>query len=391
MWISIYGIKYDVQNFQHPGGLDAISLGYYRDATILFQQYHPPSAKEVLKKLPKLGTYLDPFPQFGPKSEFHESLEVKKLKFSWITVSIYFFIYSLVLCSYFLLFFGFWLGLLASIVLGFGCALVGLHPMHDNSHFSFTSSPTIWCILASTHDFINGASHLVWRYQHIVGHHPYTNIKDADPDIHVNENDFRRILKTQKGSFKHQHLYVPLLYGLLALKTRIQDVFILISRQNGNIKMNVSQKQMILFWLGKLFFLSYRVFFVMYQIGVFRCLLYLFVSDLVTSYWLALTFQLNHVVEDVQLPVDLNERDWAKIQISTTMDYEVDSFFWALVTGSLNLQTIHHLYPATLQIFYPKLRLLVLEKCEKFKIQLNHKKSFLDAFKSHINHLKKLQ
>lgn len=60
---------------------------------------------------------------------------------------------------------------------------IGLMPMHDSSHFSITHNPTVWRLLGMTHDFFNGSSYLVWLYQHMVGHHPYTNIDGADPDI----------------------------------------------------------------------------------------------------------------------------------------------------------------------------------------------------------------
>ena len=49
--------------------------------------------------------------------------------------------------------------------------------------FIVTHDPFVWKILSATHDFFNGASHLVWFYQHSFGHHIYTNIDGADPDI----------------------------------------------------------------------------------------------------------------------------------------------------------------------------------------------------------------
>lgn len=49
--------------------------------------------------------------------------------------------------------------------------------------FIVTNDPFVWKILSATHDFCNGASHLVWMYQHSFGHHIYTNIEGADPDI----------------------------------------------------------------------------------------------------------------------------------------------------------------------------------------------------------------
>lgn len=72
-----------------------------------------------------------------------------------------------------------------------------------HSHFSVTNKPWVWRLLGSWHDFINGTSEYVWihqvnwtastrsmivcpaylAFQHTLGHHPYTNVDHADPDI----------------------------------------------------------------------------------------------------------------------------------------------------------------------------------------------------------------
>jgi len=51
------------------------------------------------------------------------------------------------------------------------------------SHFSISHNPTVWRALGALHDFLNGASAFVWAYQHTLGHHPYTNVDEVDPDI----------------------------------------------------------------------------------------------------------------------------------------------------------------------------------------------------------------
>ena len=102
-------------------------------------------------------------------------------------------------------------------------------PLHDASHFSITHSPLVWRIVGHTHDFLNGSSFLVWNYQHVLGHHAYTNIDGADPDIDTAEVDIRRIKPWQPWlwPYVHQHIYTPLVYGWLAWKTRYQDIVIL--------------------------------------------------------------------------------------------------------------------------------------------------------------------
>ena len=65
---------------------------------------------------------------------------------------------------------------------------------------------------------------VAWHNQHVVGHHVYTNIMGADPDLPVSDKgDLRRIVKRQIWThfYTYQHLYMPLLYGLLTVKVSI--------------------------------------------------------------------------------------------------------------------------------------------------------------------------
>lgn len=57
--------------------------------------------------------------------------------------------------------------------------------------------------------------------QHVVGHHIYTNVFGADPDLpETTTGDLRRLVHRQRWSslYKYQHIYMPPLYGLLGLK-----------------------------------------------------------------------------------------------------------------------------------------------------------------------------
>ena len=44
---KIHNKYYDLTNFNHPGGEDAIKLAYKRDATVLFESHHPFFRKRV--------------------------------------------------------------------------------------------------------------------------------------------------------------------------------------------------------------------------------------------------------------------------------------------------------------------------------------------------------
>jgi fatty acid desaturase len=85
------------------------------------------------------------------------------------------------------------------------------------------------------------------------------------------------------------------------------------------------------------------------NISAVRLLGLFLVQDLVSSYWLALTFQANHVVDGVKwpLPNEKNEikMDWAEMQVVTAQDYAHKSLFWTNCAGALNYQIAHHLFP----------------------------------------------
>lgn len=147
------------------------------------------------------------------------------------------------------------LSIFMACLLGFACAQVGLLPLHDASHCAISHSPWVWRLLGMSHDFVNGCSFLNWCYQHMLGHHPYTNVAGADPDITTNEKDVRRIKDCQPwwSHYRGQEYFVPVLYGALGMKIRLQEYDILFRQKiNDNIRVNpVTDWHFWMFWMGK--------------------------------------------------------------------------------------------------------------------------------------------
>lgn len=106
-----------------------------------------------------------------------------------------------------------WITLIAAAIV-FGCvqALPLLHCMHDASHLAIGSTPTTWSVIGRLcMDWYAGASLYSWLNQHTIGHHVYTNVMGADPDLPVVENgDVRRIAPFQRWAsfYKYQHIYM---------------------------------------------------------------------------------------------------------------------------------------------------------------------------------------
>ncbi|CAG8584270.1 7137_t:CDS:10 [Diversispora eburnea] len=275
-YVSIRGNVYDITGFitRHPGGEDVLLFAAGRDATQRVEGYFRKNG-------------IDP----------------KNSPSIWIRYAL---IYGSLIGSYYGQFYissiveRTWLQIILAIILGFSCSQVGLNQLHDSSHFSVTHDPFVWRILGATHDFLNGCSSLIWMYQHVLGHHIYTNIAGADPDVLTHDPDIRRIKPNQRwySRYINQHIFVPILYGFLAIKVRFQDINIAyIIGSNDNIRLNsLTNWQTFIFWVLTLFA----------------------ISDAIASYWLALTFQANHVVDEVEWPLPdkngLVKKDWAEMQ-----------------------------------------------------------------------------
>jgi len=288
-------------------------------------------------------------------------------------------------------------------------AIISFTPVHEGSHSSTSDSPWVWRILGATHDYVNGASFYTWLHQHFLGHHPFTNITanenherygsnySLDPDTITGEKDIRRIKPHQKwySWYRNQHIYVPLLYGFLGIKYRINDIMIMHSLfKDGEIRVNPPGTwHKFNFYAGKAVWLFHRIILPMYYVGVVNSLLLFLISDLITGWMLAFIFQVNHVIPQAIWPKIENDRvnmDWALLQLQTTMDYGHDSYLTTFITGALNYQVVHHLVPYVSQIHYPKIAPIVKDVCKKHGVVYNYLPTFYDALKNHLSYLKQM-
>jgi fatty acid desaturase len=221
----------------------------------------------------------------------------------------------------------------------------------------------------------------------------------------------RRIVPVQKWTwiYRFQHLYLPVLYFLLAMKVRISDItdyFFL--KKNGPIRVNwhpgIVARQIITksLWVG------WRMLLPIFILGApaGHVMWYWFVSDLVTGGFLAYNFQVSHVVEDCEWPngvpptsakknskkaaavADKNvEMSWAENQIRTSVDYGHDSAVWTYLCGHLNYQIEHHLFPGVSQYHYPALAPIVKQTCKEFGLPYIYKPTFYEALMAHFGYL----
>ena len=189
----------------------------------------------------------------------------------------------------------------------------------------------------------------MWRQQHVVGHHAFTNVDGLDPDIRVSGGDVRRVTAAQPWHPWHaaQHAYLGALYSLLAFKSIYLDDFAALHGGHiGAVRLSTQTRaEAAVFWGGKAVYGAYMLAAPLawsHHSGV-RLLALWALADAVTGWMLACMFQVAHVVDEVTYPA----RDpatgrvplgWAAGQVATTADFCHGSAFWTHVSGGLNYQ-----------------------------------------------------
>jgi len=287
----------------------------------------------------------------------------------------------------------------------FGCAqaLFGLHILHDSCHAEIGHSPKLWHVLGSTFDYLVGASYFSWIHQHVLGHHVYTNVRNADPDLGEGDVDFRRVSPYQPREWYHrfQHIYAPMLYCLLSVKYRVQDLDVFTKRMNGQIRVGPAPLfYLVSYFVGKSTFVLWRILlpllFSPYSVG-FNVVLFI-ITEVIHGYYLTLNFQVSHVASGLEFLAtppppeavpEINE-DWAILQVRTTQDYAHGDPITGYLSGGLNYQVVHHLFPSISQTYYPQIAPIVVQTCKEYGIKYTVLPNFFSAVWSHISYLREM-
>jgi len=271
--------------------------------------------------------------------------------------------------------------------------------MHDASHGSIGGTEAWWIPIGRlAMEWYAGASMLSWQHQHTMGHHLYTNLFGIDPDMPMTEKgDLRRLVTRQLWSlsYKYQHVYLPFLYGFLAIKFRIQDITDTYWKSmNGAIRVNYFDSPLIRLWAVKLFWVGWRVFLplVVFKVPLAEFALTFLLAELASGYWLAFNFQVSHISTEADFPNDEHTQEtheeWAVIQAKTGVDYSHGSWLPTFLSGALNYQVVHHLFPGVSQYHYPAIAPIVKSVCDEFKVPYAILPSFISAFTLHLKYLK---
>jgi len=275
--------------------------------------------------------------------------------------------------------------------------------MHDACHSSIGYNEWWWKVIGRfTMDFLTGGDMKHWHHQHVLGHHVYTNVMGADPDLpEVVDGDMRYIVPRQVwiSLYKFQWIYMPLLYGFLTVKIRLQNWTTTWSTlMNGPVRVNpIGDKEYIYFFTTRIINLGYQLLFPMLfgVLSPLQVFAFWFLQELAFGFWLATNFQVSHISTEAVFPCDrtLNpeiKEEWAVLQVLSSVDYAHSSKVATFLSGALNYQTTHHLFPSVSKYHYPAITPIILKVCKKWDVPFNHLPTFTDAFYAHVQFLYKM-
>lgn len=269
-----------------------------------------------------------------------------------------------------------------AVAYGVAQAFIGLNVQHDANHGAASRNHVVNDILGLGADFIGGSKWL-WQEQHWT-HHTYTNHAEKDPDSFGAEpmllfNDYPLGHPARQWFHKFQVLfYLPVLAGywlsavfnpqILDLRQR-GALFIGIKMENDHIR---SRRKYAIFLRLLYIYTNIVVPFQFYGL-TWTTLAQINLMGAAESVTLAVFFSLSHNFVGADRDPTKSVREtgqpvcWFKSQVETSCTY--GGWIAGALTGGLNFQVEHHLFPRMSSAWYPYIAPKVREICRKHGVK----------------------
>ncbi|MCY1529312.1 Fatty acid desaturase [compost metagenome] len=155
----------------------------------------------------------------------------------------------------------------------------------------------------------------------------------------------------------------------------------------------MATKDHIGFWTTKVFYLVMFIVVPIVVVGWQHALIGYLITAGITGVIISIVFQLAHVVEDVEFPMPNEdthkiEQNWFIHQLQTTSNFSTRSKIVSWMTGGLNFQVEHHLFPKISHIHYPAINRIVQQVCAKYNVPYHEHRTLIGALGSHLQYLK---
>lgn len=307
---------------------------------------------------------------------------------------------ALYLVPYFLILTG-WLSVAGLIfcvfIMAVGKAGIGMAVMHDANHGAYSGKKWLNVLMGNAY-YLLGGSPSIWKIQHNVLHHTYTNVHEVDEDIEtkflLRLSPYARLKKIHK----YQYVYAFLLYCLMTFSILFKDFVKVFRYRQYNL---IDKKKNV--WIDFVREIMVKSVYIFCMIVVpYMCLdisLWVVILGFIFLHFIAglilsVVFQLAHTVTETEhYAVEENtslENTWAIHQLKTTANFAPRNKFLNWYIGGLNFQIEHHLFPHICHVHYPKLASIVKHTAFEFGLPYHEQPTFMAALRSHIEMLKVL-
>ncbi|HEX9869315.1 MAG TPA: acyl-CoA desaturase [Candidatus Tectomicrobia bacterium] len=278
---------------------------------------------------------------------------------------------------------------------GMAAAGVGFTVMHDANHGSYSSSTRLNDLMSWSGEII-GLSSFIWRQQHNVWHHTYTNISGLDEGLEADGTMRFSPYDEWRPVYRLQHVYWPVIYALSAASlVLVRNFKVYFTGTNGRTFRypTMSRNDKLVFWTGRLINLAVYFLLPLAFLPWWQVLIGFALGMLAAGLVMATVLQLAHVMVTVEFPEPIGdppyvEGAWAIHQVEATINFAHDNRLINWYTGGLNYQIEHHLFPKMCHINYPKIAPIVKQVCREFGVTYRVYPTFREALIEHVRSLR---
>ena len=389
-WLEVQDVVYDVTEFvpRHPGSR-LVELGAGRHATTLFESYHPgPSLDRARRALAKQGRrvgtlapaerepYGDPAFFDAVRTRVDDELRRRGLdgrSFGWALV-----LEAIVLLA---LFVGAWAwrvatgSYLAAVAGGLVVARLGF-AMHSGNHAAVGRRSVANAWLGTIMDFVGGSS-LVWQASHQVSHHGKPNVSGYDNDAEIGTPFLRfHPALPRRPIHRFQTVILGLGMSIGLVKWLVSDLEHLRRGRVTHAAIHVSRGAWIKVLAFKAVWLAMHVVAPIALLGPLHGVLTTLMMMAVGAYYMETIFIVNHLQHGLVPRADAH---WAEQQVQGSANWSAGSRVGNWISGGLNHQIEHHLFPSMSIYLYPIISPVVRQTCAEFGLAYRDYRGFWSA------------
>ena len=282
--------------------------------------------------------------------------------------------------------------LLAALSLALAASAIGFCVFHDANHGTLFRRPTGNLWVARLCSVLLGPSRHFWVHKHQGMHHRQPNVFGWDDDLEPRGLLRLSPARAWEARFRRQELKALLYYSLNTLEWLFWKDFLCLARGRLNqwhpVTLNKQDRNELLVCKGLYLALFVAPSFLVLPILWSTAAFILF--HVVLSWVLAIVFQVAHLTPGMEFGGVRSGDDWAMHQIRTTANFAIGSRVATWLTGGLNHQIEHHLFPKVAHTHYPRLRPIVSATAQRHGLPCHDLGSFRSAIKQHFALLKAL-